>query len=433
VTEAALPAAGGSHRSELDTSAEQRSQVDQLRLFLTHWRGSLAAITLGSIAAAIAWGEQIPGPLRAVWCVMACINYVTQGVVCWRLERAPNLARALPSHLPWLLGTVVGSGVVWGLVPWMVATASYPVLMFAAMFNLILVFGVVNAPGTRSMVLCAVRPVMLLTITALFWHPPLLAAGLASAVLFGLILAYGLRVQSALQATMIERHAARDLAETLRSQQERLLELEGERTLLLERQRLMRDLHDGLGSALTSSLVAVQQGATSPEELTAMLGDCLDDLRTVIDSLEPIDCDLVALLAGIRFRLGPRLELAGIHLEWDMQDLPPLPWMGPPEALQLMRLVQEMLTNVVKHARATRVRVSTLAAPDQVAICVSDNGVGFTAATEKRGRGLRFLSQRAGLLGGQLRVESTPGIGTGIWLELPVERSAARRIDPGGG
>ena len=53
------------------------------------------------------------------------------------------------------------------------------------------------------------------------------------------------------------------------------------------------------------------------------------------------------MLATLRFRLGRRLELAGIELEWDMQDLPPLAWLGPPQALQLMRIVQEVLTNVL--------------------------------------------------------------------------------------
>lgn len=426
MTESGVAALGSGVRADADADAGRgrRVQVDQVKLFLTHWRGSLVAITLGTIAAAIAWRELIPMQARLAWCALACANYATQGLVCWQLERAASLAEALPHRMPWLLGTVAGSGVVWGLVPWMLAAASPPVLMFAAMFNLILVFGVANAPCTRAMVLCAVLPVMLLTTPVLLWQAHLMLAGVACAALFGLILFYGLRVQAAVQATMIERHSARDLAETLRQQQQRLLQLEGERTLLLERQRLMRDLHDGLGSALTSSLIAVQQGTSSSSELTAILSGCLDDLRAVIDSLEPIDCDLVALLAGIRFRLGPRLEVAGIQLAWEMQDLPPLPWMGPPEALQLMRMVQEMLTNVVKHARATQVRVSTLAAIGQVTVCVSDNGRGFDSGSQPSGRGLRFMKQRARLLGGELRIDSTPGVGTGIWLELPVGRSA---------
>jgi len=180
--------------------------------------------------------------------------------VCRQLERAPSLGGALPRGMPWLLGTVAGSGVVWGLVPWMGTAASSSALLFAARFNIALIFAVINAPGTRALVLCAVLPVMLLTTSALLWRHGHSYAGLVCAGLCGLILLYGLRVQAAIQAAMAEHHTAHYLADALRHQQQRLIELEGERALLLERQRLMRDLHDGLGSTLTSSLIAVETG-----------------------------------------------------------------------------------------------------------------------------------------------------------------------------
>ena len=139
----------------------------------------------------------------------------------------------------------------------------------------------------------------------------------------------------------------------LQANHARLLELERAQTLTAERHRLMHDMHDGLGSALTTSLAMLEQGNVDGAELKSLLLDSVDDLRAVIDSLEPLDGDLTSVLATLRFRLGKRLELAGIGLEWDMQDLPALGWLGPPQALQLMRIVQEVLTNVLKHARAT--------------------------------------------------------------------------------
>jgi signal transduction histidine kinase len=200
----------------------------------------------------------------------------------------------------------------------------------------------------------------------------------------------------------------------------RLIELERSQTLAAERHRLMRDVHDGLGSALTTSLVMLEQGNLDATELKLMLLDSVDDLRAVIDSLEPRDGDLTSVLATLRFRLGKRLELAGIAIEWDMQDLPPLSWLGPSQALQIMRLVQEVLTNVLKHARASRVKISALCSDLHIEVCIADNGGGFDPTTTPKGRGLRHLSLRAASLHGSIVVESRPRSGTTVRLLLPI-------------
>ena len=94
-------------------------------------------------------------------------------------------------------------------------------------------------------------------------------------------------------------------------------------------------------------------------ELTGLLQESVDDLRAVIDSLAPMEGDLATLLATLRFRLTRRLEVAGLRVDWEMGDLPAVPWLGPPQALQVMRIVQESLTNVLKHSAATQIDMST--------------------------------------------------------------------------
>jgi signal transduction histidine kinase len=113
-----------------------------------------------------------------------------------------------------------------------------------------------------------------------------------------------------LSASLAERLAARETE--LQRQHGRLVQVEREQALLLERQRLMRDMHDGLGSALMSSLVLVEQGRLQAKDVAKVLRECVDDLRLVIDSLEPVGHDLVALLATLRYRLGRRLEHSGL-------------------------------------------------------------------------------------------------------------------------
>lgn len=204
----------------------------------------------------------------------------------------------------------------------------------------------------------------------------------------------------------------------------RLRELERANTLATERRRLMRDMHDGLGSALTSSLTVVERGEARPADVAGMLRDCIDDLRVVIDSLDPVDNDLVALLATLRFRVGQRLSAAGVTLAWSVQDLPPLEWLGPPEALQVMRIVQEALSNVIKHANAGSAQLTTCLEGDEVVVSISDNGVGFDVSVPSPGRGLRFIRQRAADLGGEVVIEAAPNGGTTVQLRLPVNRVA---------
>jgi len=217
-----------------------------------------------------------------------------------------------------------------------------------------------------------------------------------------------------------ERLAAQEAA--LRSKHEQLAEVEREKALLSERQRLMQDMHDGLGSSLLSAMVAVEHGSMDREQVVDVLRECVDDLRLVIDSLEPVGHDLMALLATMRYRLGKRLQASGLVLDWDVQDLPPLDWLEPPDALHVLRLMQEALNNVLKHARATRVRLVMRHLGRYVEIRVEDDGEGFDPATAARGRGLKSQQRRAETLGGSVHLETAPGHGTRLSLRLPVVR-----------
>jgi signal transduction histidine kinase len=219
-----------------------------------------------------------------------------------------------------------------------------------------------------------------------------------------------------LEVRLLERQAQ------LQAKHERLREVERGQALLLERQRLMRDMHDGLGSSLMSSLVMVEQGQMNLGQVGLMLRECVDDLRLVVDSLEPIEHDLILLLASLRHRLGRRLEAAGLVLNWQVQDLPPLPWLEPPDALHILRLVQEVLTNVLKHAQARQVLFRVGMDGPEVRILIRDDGRGMPAGvSECGGRGLLNLKERARRLGGRVTVSSCkegPGVEVSLWLPL---------------
>ena len=235
---------------------------------------------------------------------------------------------------------------------------------------------------------------------------------------------YGQATRQAAEAQQrLEEQLARR-EEELRQNHERLRNVEREQALLLERQRLVRDMHDGLGSNLMSALVLAEQGRLSRDAVTGLLRECLDDLRLVIDSLEPIGNDLVTLLALLRHRLARRLEAAGLNLIWAVDDLPPLDWLTPPEALQVLRIVQEVLNNVLRHAHARQVRIAISRQPEGVRVAIEDDGIGFDPAQTMPGRGLRHLRERAARLGGRLRIDSRPGLGTCVQLDLAFQRES---------
>ncbi|MEO7762539.1 MAG: hypothetical protein ABIS68_11590, partial [Casimicrobiaceae bacterium] len=177
-----------------------------------------------------------------------------------------------------------------------------------------------------------------------------------------------------LEARVAEKSAA------LEANYSRLAQAEKLQALAEERQRLMRDMHDGVGGQLITALAALEGGRTAPEQVAQIVRECIDDLRLVIDSMEPIDQDMLALLGSLRYRLESRLNAAGIRLAWQVAELPPVPSLTPHNALHILRTLQEALTNVLKHAGAHRITVKT-ALDDparQVLISVSDDGHGFT-------------------------------------------------------
>lgn len=223
-------------------------------------------------------------------------------------------------------------------------------------------------------------------------------------------------------ATVLDGKLAAREAE-LRQSHERLRRVEREQVLAEERQRLMRDMHDGLGATLASSLVAVQRGRMPPDAMAQMLRESVDELRLTLDSLDPAGNDPRLLLANLRYRLAPRLEAAGIALDWQLQDLPDLPGLSPSAAQHLLRMLQEALANVVKHAQASTVSVRAEVDSRELALLVADNGQGFDPVTAAQGRGLGNLRRRADLLGGVIEyLPSAAGSTLRIRVPLPAPR-----------
>ncbi|MDB5964093.1 MAG: sensor histidine kinase, partial [Polaromonas sp.] len=206
---------------------------------------------------------------------------------------------------------------------------------------------------------------------------------------------------------------------------QKLRKIEQRETLSQERQRITQDMHDGLGLSLVSALRVVEGGRLSDADVGEVLKGCLDDLKLAIDSMEPVEADLLLLLATLRFRLGPRLASAGITLNWDITDVPALPWLDPRNALHILRILQESFSNILKHTGATVIRVATSADNSHVSVSIADNGPGFDMAAALRGggKGLSNQRRRAQAIGAEVLIASVPGAGTVMTLRLPIRQA----------
>jgi signal transduction histidine kinase len=205
---------------------------------------------------------------------------------------------------------------------------------------------------------------------------------------------------------------------------DRLRESERVKASAQERQRIMQDMHDGLGSQLLSSLMLVERGALSNEQVAQILRESIDDMRLAIDALAAEDSDLLSALGNMRFRMEPRLKAAGMELQWDARGLPEEVDIDPDAVLPVLRIVQEALTNAIKHSRARAVRVTLGVDHDGdsqwLSIRITDNGRGLAANNTGSGRGMLNMRNRAGKIGALLKVETVPGAGTMILLRLPL-------------
>jgi len=195
----------------------------------------------------------------------------------------------------------------------------------------------------------------------------------------------------------------------------------------LERQRLARELHDETGQALTSILLGLKavEDAKDRSDLDAAAGQLrelvvstLQDVRRLAVELRPKALDDFGLVPAIERLVETFREHTGleVHLE------PQLGAERLPSDVEttLYRITQEALTNVVKHAQARHVSIVLTRREGSVAAVIEDDGRGLGSADDSGGLGLLGMRERIALVGGRLEVESSPGSGTTLSIEVPI-------------
>lgn len=236
-----------------------------------------------------------------------------------------------------------------------------------------------------------------------------------SSVLFGLALGYiviiRFREASAQARDLMDNMAAKvqEKEQALAASYWQLEQLAREQERAAERTRILRDMHDGVGSHISAAIRQLQSGKASDEDLLQTLRDSLDQLKLSIDAMNLPPGDVTTLLANLRYRLEPRFKASDIELAWEVDLLPPLAGLDGKAMRQLQFMVFEALSNVLQHAQASQLRIELQACPEGGArLRVIDNGRGFDPERVQR-KGLASLRERAAAIGVVLEVSSEPG------------------------
>lgn len=210
------------------------------------------------------------------------------------------------------------------------------------------------------------------------------------------------------------------------------------RALEDERKRIARELHDETSQALTSIIIAqemVEQGLPEGDPLRDRVRFArdytlrtLEEIRRLTYDLRPSILDDLGLVPAIRWYLKNRLATEGLQVNLEVAPEAENVRLSEDKEITLFRVVQEALTNVRKHSRATEVTVRIWLSGGRLHAQVTDNGVGFDpeealhADARGRGLGLMGMRERIGLVrGASLRIESAPGRGSRVEVEVPTD------------
>ncbi len=192
--------------------------------------------------------------------------------------------------------------------------------------------------------------------------------------------------------------------------------LEVERTRVQVREKLIQDMHDGFGSQLATASIMAKNNELSPPEMGQLLDDCLTDLQLVVDTHLASSHNLCDVLFDFKHRLLQRLGNTRLQLQFDI-DVPEGAWLSQDKTLQFLRVLQEAVSNALRHAGAQRLQIGVLLKPQdhKLEAFVRDDGQGLTPE-RKAGRGLNTMKARVRELGGEIKLLSQQGLSVDIWV-----------------
>ena len=204
-----------------------------------------------------------------------------------------------------------------------------------------------------------------------------------------------------------------------------------ESAVATERRRIAQDLHDGVGSQLVSILSSLDSHTPEQRAVAMALEQALVDLKMTVHAIDNDGCSVVEALGSLRYRLQHALDKQCISMAWRVETCDKLEAVHGAQAQQVLRIAQECLSNVMRHANASAIKVVCRFVPetDCLLLEVYDNGIGLARhqASRSGGKGLEGMRRRAQTLGGVLLIKSKTGAGTCVRLTLPLSAKPVPR------
>lgn len=387
-----------------------------------NWRVSLLGMAVLSWAIGGLYYYLAPQAGTLYWAGLNTVLFAAVGLICVMYERRGAATAGPSAQQRWLLAWTVisaSAGALTGALPWFLPAARIDLQLSAGIIVSIITFVFVASRATRQLIYATVLTYSLALCLALalhagaWWAVPLCLA--YSGVVVGVVLALNRSMHAAIGGQLYAQY----LHGELRRSHARQLQVQQRETALNERQRMMADLNDGLGAQMLAALRRLEGGKIDALGAAAALRECVDDLQLTVDAHEPAARNLATLLGMLRNRLQPRLQAAGLRLEWRAFDLPPGATLAAPQSLDLLRILLQAVDNALQHAGAHEVVVTTTRMPRQFEIAVEDDGRGFDpAAALREGRGIASMQRRAARLGAELLIEPREGRGSVLRLRL---------------
>jgi len=239
------------------------------------------------------------------------------------------------------------------------------------------------------------------------------------------LLLYRRRVSMLKRATAVQEAFSRQLIES----QER------------ERKRIAGELHDSLGQSLSIIANRARLALNKPEDHNRVLDqvtdigetatDAMKEVREIAYNLRPVELDRLGLTKALRAMVKKVSGSSGIEMRDDIDDIDAL--FSTESEINLYRVVQESINNIVKHSQATEAKIEIKRLPAAVSLTIRDNGRGFQPAVSlpgdgrPAGFGLMGIAERARMLGGKESIQSAPGRGTAVSILIELKENGNGR------
>lgn len=333
----------------------------------------------------------------------------SRSIIAFCLLSALALSLTPVEHLPFALTYYhIGNGIMALLIPYLffVNLRANPYLSVAHFVVFIVAFSFV----TRDFLYAYVSPDRIIFQMSQF--VPLIIFTLITGLLITR-LAHSLNRAEDLQSTM---------KQTIADKSAEVIAKERQLAIAHERHRIMLDLHDGVGGQLVNTLAYMRGQQNSDPVVKSSMEAALRDMALIIDSLEGYE-DLSTLLGSLRSRIEPLLDEHHIQLLWRLDGTPHMEDNQRSNSLSIIRIIQEAITNAVKHGDAETITIAS----DDSSITISDDGCGFDLhkARQKTGTnsgiGLEGMQHRAREIGIECHINSTPN-GTEVQLLWPTKQ-----------